>query len=45
MTLASVVEDIGAKTLRYPYDFGDGWERTIKIERLTDPLVGVSYPA
>jgi hypothetical protein len=43
-TLASVVEDTGAKTLRYLYDFGDGWEHTIKIERLADPLPGVLYP-
>ena len=43
-TLASIVEDTGAKTLRYLYDFGDGWEHTIKIERLVDPLPGVSYP-
>jgi len=31
-------------TLRYLYDFGDGWEHTIKIERLTDPLPDVLYP-
>ncbi|MGE3643310.1 MAG: plasmid pRiA4b ORF-3 family protein [Beijerinckiaceae bacterium] len=43
-TLASVVEDTGAKTLRYLYDFGDGWEHTIKIERLADPFPGVLYP-
>jgi hypothetical protein len=43
-TLASIVEDTGARTLRYLYDFGDGWEHTIKIERLFDPLPGDSYP-
>lgn len=43
-TLASIVEDTGARTLRYLYDFGDGWEHTIKIERLVDPLPGISYP-
>jgi hypothetical protein len=42
--LADVVEDAGAKTLRYLYDFGDGWEHTIKIERLDDPEPGVLYP-
>lgn len=43
-TLAGIVEDTGAKTLRYLYDFGDGWEHTVKIERLIDPEPGVIYP-
>lgn len=43
-TLARIVEDTGAKTLRYLYDFGHGWEHTIKIERLIDQLPGVVYP-
>ncbi len=42
--LDNVLEDIGTKTLRYLYDFGDGWEHTIKIERLTEPEPGVLYP-
>lgn len=42
--LDQVLEDIGTKTLRYVYDFGDGWEHTIKIERFTDPQPGVLYP-
>jgi hypothetical protein len=42
--LADVIEDVGAKTLKYLYDFGDGWEHTIKIERLLDPEPGVLYP-
>ena len=42
--LDNVLEDIGTKTLRYLYDFGDGWEHTIKIERLIDPEPGVLYP-
>src|SRR5213083_2017316 len=42
--LIDVLEDVGTKTLRYVYDFGDGWEHTIKIERLTDPVPGVAYP-
>src|SRR3979490_641007 len=33
--LNDVLEDIGTKTLRYIYDFGDGWDHTIKVERLT----------
>ncbi len=43
-TLDAVLEDIGAKTLRYTYDFGDGWEHTIKVERLADPERGTLYP-
>jgi hypothetical protein len=42
--LDNVLEDVGVKTLRYLYDFGDGWEHTIKIERLDDPKPGVLYP-
>jgi hypothetical protein len=43
--LIDVLEDVGAKTLHYFYDFGDGWEHTIKIERLLDPMPGTDYPA
>ena len=43
-TLNDVLEDIGAKTLKYLYDFGDGWEHTIKVERLADPTPGALYP-
>ena len=42
--LIDVLEDVGAKTLRYLYDFGDGWEHTIKIERAFDAAPGVQYP-
>ena len=35
----------GTKTLKYLYDFGDGWEHTIKIERLVDPKPGMLYPS
>jgi len=42
--LDDVIEDIGAKTLRYIYDFGDGWEHTIKVERLADHEPGMLYP-
>jgi hypothetical protein len=33
-TLYDVVEDTGAKTLKYLYDFGDGWEHTVKLEKV-----------
>src|SRR5262249_10342876 len=42
--LADVLEDLGAKTLHYVYDFGDGWEHTIKIERVGPAVPGVLYP-
>jgi hypothetical protein len=42
--LGDILEDIGKKTLKYLYDFGDGWEHTIKIERLIDPEPGINYP-
>lgn len=32
-TLYAVVEDTGTKTLKYLYDFGDGWEHTIKLDK------------
>jgi hypothetical protein len=43
-TLFDILENRGTTTLRYLYDFGDGWEHTIKIESLTDPEPNVVYP-
>ena len=42
--LVDVLEDLGTKTLRYLYDFGDGWEHPIKIERIDVALTGTLYP-
>jgi len=42
--LSDVLEDTGTKTFKYLYDFGDGWEHTIMIERLVDSEPGVFYP-
>jgi hypothetical protein len=42
--LVDVIEDVGMKTLRYLYDFGDGWEHTIKVERLIAREPDVIYP-
>ncbi len=43
-TLLDIIEHTGVKTLHYLYDFGDGWEHTIKLERLVDPEPGAHYP-
>jgi hypothetical protein len=43
-TLKKVVEDTGARSLTYLYDFGDGWEHTMRIERIDDAHPGLSYP-
>jgi hypothetical protein len=43
-SLGDVLEDVGTKTLKYLYDFGDGWAHTIKIERLLDPEPDTLYP-
>lgn len=42
--LVDVLEDIGKKTMRYLYDFGDGWEHTIKIERIGPAERNTTYP-
>src|SRR5271154_3848243 len=42
--LIDVLEDAGTKTLRYLYDYGDGWEHTIKVERLAPAESDVLYP-
>jgi hypothetical protein len=43
-TLLDVIEDTGAKTLHYMYDFGDGWEHTIKTERISPAEPDTLYP-
>ncbi len=42
--LGDVLEDVGAKTLKYIYDFGDGWQHTIKVERMFAGVPGLSLP-
>jgi hypothetical protein len=43
-TLLTVLEDTGAKTFKYLYDFGDGWQHTIKIERISPADPNATYP-
>jgi hypothetical protein len=42
--LIDVLEDVGARSLKYLYDFGDGWEHSIRIERVTNVVPGMTYP-
>ncbi len=42
--LVDVLEDAGTKTIKCLYDFGDGWEHTVKVERIIDALPGLAYP-
>jgi Plasmid pRiA4b ORF-3-like protein len=43
-TLFEVLDDTSMKALAYLYDFGDGWEHKIRIERIGEPEPGVAYP-
>src|SRR5690242_19255324 len=42
--LIDLLEDVGTRSLKYLYDFGDGWEHSIRIERITDAIPGMAYP-
>ena len=42
--LIDVLEDVGVRSLKYIYDFGDCWGHSIGIERVTDAVPGVIYP-
>jgi hypothetical protein len=42
--LIDVLEDAGTKTLRYLYDYGDGWEHTIKVERMIPADTTIASP-
>jgi hypothetical protein len=35
--LIDALEEVGVSPLKYPYDFGDGWEHTIRIDALPKP--------
>lgn len=41
--LFSVLGEVGAKA-EYLYDFGDGWEHRIVVEKVLPPDPGVAYP-
>jgi hypothetical protein len=41
--LASTLADAGRKTFKYIYDFGDGWDHTIKVEKIAPDIAGPTY--
>jgi hypothetical protein len=43
-TLKQALDATGTKTLQYVYDFGDGWEHLIKIERVDEAAPNAIYP-
>jgi len=42
-TLAEVCPKVKSKLI-YEYDFGDGWEHTIEVQKIVEPKPGVEYP-
>lgn len=43
-TLAEVLTDTGARSIRYIYDFGDSWEHKLQIGQIADPISHDLYP-
>ncbi|MEQ9586367.1 MAG: plasmid pRiA4b ORF-3 family protein [Parvibaculaceae bacterium] len=43
-TLAEVLTDTGARSIRYIYDFGDSWEHKLQIGKVSDLMPGDLYP-
>jgi hypothetical protein len=43
-SLADAIAEAGPGTIKYLYDFGDGWEHRIKIERIEQAMPGAEYP-
>src|SRR5208283_606115 len=40
--LSAVLADANSKTFSYLYDFGDGWEHTVKLEKIAPAIEGES---
>jgi len=43
VTLGKVCPKVKSKLI-YEYDFGDGWEHTIEVQKIVEPEPGVKYP-
>ncbi|WP_421950143.1 plasmid pRiA4b ORF-3 family protein [Pelagibacterium sp.] len=43
-TLLRVLQETNARAITYLYDFGDGWEHTIRINFICEPEPGALYP-
>ena len=43
VTLGEVCPKVKSKLI-YEYDFGDGWEHTIEVQKIVEPEPGVEYP-
>jgi hypothetical protein len=43
-TLLDVLSDVGGKSVKYVYDFSDGWEHTIKVEKVFENIPGLDRP-
>ena len=43
-TLHAVIEETGARTIHYVYDYGDNWNHVIRIERIGEPDPQALYP-
>lgn len=43
-TLLKVLQETNPRAITYLYDFGDGWEHTIRINHISEPEPGALYP-
>ncbi len=43
ITLADMCPKVKSKLI-YEYDFGDGWEHVIEVQKIVEPEPGVKYP-